>query len=268
MEFDDATETQTDPKGPAIRFLVESALRIVSMEKSTTQPQTRQDWVEHLTAALVSETDAPHQAIVTSMMSRGISSEEILQSYVPAAAYMLGELWVSDKASFVDVTVGGARLQQLFRSSSDHVRGGWPGRVVPLGQSMLMMIPNFEDHSLGAFVAADHLRRHGIWMHMGIGLEPEELVATIDSSCYSALGISLATAETADKSGELIQYLRTHVEHLPPVVVGGRAVAEVEGLQGMIGADHAANSAPEVIEKCGFAALTPAAIADDTRRSS
>lgn len=264
MDRSNASTVETQPKGSEIRFLVESALRIVSLQKSNAQPQTRQDWVEHLTEALMSEADAPHQAIIASMMSRGISSEDILQTYVPAAAHTLGELWVSDRASFVDVTVGGARLQQLFRSSAGQAPGSWPGRSIPLGQSMLMVIPEFENHSLGAFVAADSLRRHGIWMHMGIGLHRDELVATVDQSRFSAIGISLTTAETAAQTGELIKYLRDRLEHVPPVVIGGRAVEIVDCIDEETGADFAVQSAREAIEKCGLASVSVSLDADSS----
>lgn len=255
METGGSSSSKAKHKGPEIRFLVESALRIISVKKSRLQPQTHQDWVEHFTEALMSDADAPYQAIVASMMSRGISSEDILQSYVPAAAYMLGELWVEDRASFVDVTVGSARLQKLFRNSTDEKTGGWPGRSVPLGDSFLMVIPPFEDHSLGAFVAADDLRRHGIWVHMSIGLDLERLAATIKKNRFSAIGISLATLESAQKMGNTIESLRERLAHLPPIVVGGRAVEMVEGIVSMIGADFTVRSTREVIEKCDLSSV-------------
>jgi methanogenic corrinoid protein MtbC1 len=256
METGDSSHSKAKPRGPEIKFLVESALRIISLKKNRLQPHTHQDWVDHLTEALMSDADAPYQAIVASMMSRGISSEDILQIYVPAAALMMGELWVEDRASFVDVTVGSARLQKLFRNSTDEKTGGWPGRSVPLGDSILMVIPPFEDHSLGAFVVADDLRRHGIWVHMSIGLDEGQLTARIEKNHFSAIGISLATLESAQKMGAMIKCLRERLDHVPPIVVGGRAVEMVEGIVSMIGADFAVRSTREVIEKCDLSSVS------------
>ena len=237
---------------PAIRFLVESALRTVILDKSNSKPSNRQEWVSYLSEALMSESDTPYQSVLSSLMANGVSSEEILQRYVPDAARYLGELWVSDKASFVDVTIGAARLQKMFRGRKSESRSDWMGRSTPLGHSVLMVIPKFEGHSLGAFVAADNLRRHGLWVHMGISLEGPELVEMTKANRFSMLGITLSTPNSIEKASELVDFLRKSVDHVPPIVIGGRAVDLDKDAVKRSGADHVAKTAREAIEKCGL----------------
>ncbi len=242
---------------PAIRFLVESALRKVRSTKEADAPRDREQWIEHLTEALMSEAETSHRAVIASLMATGVRAEEIFEAFIPAAARRLGELWVKDKVSFVDVTVGAARLQALFRSQPT---GALPGqdRAIPLGQSILMVVPAFEHHSLGAFVAADQFRRHGLWVHMAIGLNDGEVAELVRSRRFSLLGLSVATANTLEKVAQLIDYLRSNLEHVPPVAIGGRAVRDPVKVSERTGADIAVKSAREAVEKCGLSTVGPA----------
>lgn len=250
-------------QAPAIRQLVETALRGVISGRQKSQPRGRDEWVAHLADALMSESEAPHHAVIAALMSTGVGRRDIFQNYVPAAARYLGELWVGDKVSFVDVTVGASRLQSLFRSHPDDVARSWQGRSIPLGHSVLMVIPRFEGHSLGAFVAADSLRRHGLWTHMGIGLDGGELTEIVDSGQFSMIGITLGTPNSVEKATELIDFVRTKISHVPPIVIGGRAVEVMPDAVRRTGADHTARNAREAIEKCGLSAMVQASRCDE-----
>ncbi|MDT8325778.1 MAG: cobalamin B12-binding domain-containing protein [Roseovarius sp.] len=243
-------------KKSGIRFLVESALRSVALDKQGVEtPKTREAWVAHLCEALSDDSEAAHSRVIAAMMGNGISSTEIFQYYVPEAARYLGELWVQDKASFVDVTVGASRLQALFRKRKDGEMGGWLDRSIPLGQSVLMVIPEFEDHSIGAFVAADQFRRHGLWVHVAIGLEGEELVHLIDSGRFAMVGITVGSSKTLECLIELIDYLRSNIETCPPVVLGGQLVGKPSEFEKRTGADYAVRTARAAIERCGLASV-------------
>jgi methylmalonyl-CoA mutase cobalamin-binding subunit len=242
--------------GAALKYLVESALRKVATDFADARPRSRDEWVDRLCKALMSESETSHQGVISALMAGGVSSERLFQDYVPAAAQRLGEMWISDEASFMEVTVGASRLQALFRSMRDAPRGAWADRSIPLGQSVLLAIPAFEQHTLGAFVAADHFRRHGVWVRMCIGLEERELAEVLCKSRFSALALSLSTWKSVEKAGELVEYLRTQVDGLPPVVVGGRIVAERAPVQKASGADFAVKSVREAIERSGLATVS------------
>ncbi|MDW4499394.1 hypothetical protein R5H30_15475 [Sulfitobacter sp. D35] len=240
---------------PAIRFLVESALKSVANGKAGSEPRSRDEWVTHLGESLMSESESAHKATLASLMATGVSSEEVLHSFVPEVSRYLGELWVSDKASFVDVTVGAGRLQKLYRSYGADPAAAWLDRMIPLGQSVMMVIPKFENHSLGGFVAADSLRRHGLWVHMAIALEREELRESLARKRFSMVGITLATQNSVEHATELVDFLRASMDYVPPIVIGGRACEEVSEVERRTGADFSAKSAREAIEKCGLSTV-------------
>ncbi len=244
------------PRGAAIRFLVESALRKVASDYGDRSPKDRDAWIDRLCAALTSDSETSHQSVIGALIANGVSSEQVYQDYVPAAARRLGEMWISDRASFVDVTLGAARLQALFRAAGDGSGASMLGRSIPLGQEILMVIPSFEQHSLGAFVAADTFRRHGVWVRMAIGMEAAELAQLLREGRFAAVGLSLSTRKSVESAGELIEYLRNKLGSLPPVLVGGRCVAENDDVLALCGADLAVQSVREAIERCGLATVT------------
>ena len=251
-----ADQAGRDAQDPAIRFLVESALRKIAADYGERNPRGREAWVERLCEALISDSETSHHSVIGALVATGVTSDDLYQDYVPEAARRLGEMWISDTASFVDVTLGAARLQALIRSAGDAGGGRMPGRSIPLGQEILMVIPAFEQHSLGAFVAADTFRRHGVWVRMAIGLEAAELAEELQGSRFSALGLSLSTLKSVEQAADLIDHLRSCVRSLPPIVVGGRIVAENTAIASRCGADHAARSVREAIERCGLATVS------------
>ncbi len=260
--MDDASSNResgfSETQRPAIRFLVESALRTVMSNAANREPRTREDWIRRLCEALMSEAESSYHAVIAALIATGVKQNEIYQSYVPAAARYLGELWVSDKASFVDVTVGASRLQNLIRQREADGGHLWSDRSVPLGQSVLVAIPEYEQHALGAFVAADNLRRHGLWVHMAIGLKDAELAQLVNSQRFSMVGLSIATPNSVEKTTGLVDYIRSNSKHTPPIVVGGRMVEQNEKLVLRTGADFAVRSAREAIEKCGLSSVAEA----------
>lgn len=240
----------------SLRLLVESAVRKVATDRSRRRPRTREEWISRLCDAVVSESETSHHTVISSMVSNGISQDDILQTYIPEVARRLGEHWINDSASFADVTVGAARLQRLFRDRSGPMAGHWSTRTIPLGQTVLMVVPSFETHSLGSFAAADQLRRHGVWVHMAIGLNAQELRGLIASGSFSMIGLSVTTSESLDAAAELINGFRETIETLPPIVIGGRIVSVANNVAQRCGADYAVKTAREAVSYCGLATLS------------
>jgi len=241
----------------AIRVLVESALREVASSKARSQPNSQREWVALLCEKLMSDSETSHHAVISQILAGGVSAEELHRTYIPAASRLLGELWVQDKASFVEVTVGAARLQALFRDRREAIGDRWTERLVPLGHSVLMVVPDFEQHTLGSFVAAGQMRRYGLWVHMGIGLDKAEIAELLEARHFSMLGVSAATWNSVVNTTEIVDYLRSNVKDLPPIVIGGRVATENEtGREKVVrrtGADFAVRSAREAVERCGLA---------------
>lgn len=238
-----------------IRFLVESALRSVASHKNHSKPASRSEWVQHLCDALMSDSETGYHAVISDMVLNGFESDDIYHSVIPDAARHLGEMWLYDEATFVEVTAGASRLQGLLRDKKVGDNGFWMDRSVPLGQSILLVIPQFEDHSLGAFVAADQFRRHGIWVHLAIGMETGELINLVAGGRFAMVGFTLSTGNCLDQLTEMVSALRCGVTECPPLIVGGNVVEQVSAVADQTGATYAVKTVREAIERCSLVSV-------------
>lgn len=248
-----ANDTYHEDDG--IKFLVESALRSVASHKNLAKPVSRSEWVRHLCDALMSESETGYRAVISDMVLNGFESDDIYHGVVPDAARHLGEMWLYDEATFVEVTTGASRLQGLLRDKQGDETGFWMDRTVPLGQSILLVIPQFEDHSLGAFVAADQFRRHGVWVHLAIGMETGELIKLVAGGRFAMVGFTLSTGKCLDNLTDLVSDLRRGVTECPPLIVGGNVVEQVAAVADQTGATYAVKSVREAIERCGLVSV-------------
>ncbi|MEL6410042.1 MAG: cobalamin B12-binding domain-containing protein [Pseudomonadota bacterium] len=247
-----------ETKRPAIRFLVESALNTVMAKAASEAPRTRREWVERLTDALIADDDSSYRNVIAMLGASGTSPEELFQTIVPEAAWLLGDHWVNDRVTFVDVTVGASRLQRLFREHEADSAGRGPDRLIPLAQSVLIVVPQFEQHALGAFVTADFLRREGLHVHMAVGLSTAELLEHIRSEKFSMVGLTLATERVLNKTAKLVNVLREEADLIPPIVAGGRLVGEDQASVLQTGVDFAVANAKQAIERCGLIGISNA----------
>jgi methylmalonyl-CoA mutase cobalamin-binding subunit len=238
-----------------IRFLVESALRSVASHKNHTKPASRSEWIQHLCDALIADSDTAYRSVVSDLVLNGFEPDDIYQSVVPDAARKLGEMWLYDEATFVEVTTGASRLQGLLRERKQDDKGFWMDRSIPLGQSILLVIPQFEDHSLGAFVAADQFRRHGIWVHLAISLESSEVVKLVAGGRFAMVGFTLSTGNSLDKMTDMVSDIRAGVPECPPLIIGGNVVDQVSTVADQTGATYAVGSVREAIERCSLASV-------------
>lgn len=238
-----------------IRFLVESALRSVATHKNHAKPASRFEWVRHLCDALIAESETAYRSVISDLVLNGFDPDDIYQSIVPDAARHLGEMWLHDEATFVEVTTGASRLQGLLREKKTDDDGVWKDRSIPLGQSILLVIPQFEDHSLGAFVAADQFRRHGIWVHMGIGMEAGEVSNLVARGRFAMVGFTLSNGNNLDEMTGMVSSIRAQVDECPPLIVGGNVVEQVSAVADQTGATYAVKSVREAIERCSLASV-------------
>lgn len=144
--------------------------------------------IEEICAAFTHRDERRRHVMIAKLVASGVSSREIVERYVPMAALRLGEGWVDGTRSFSEVSIGAARLQETVRAFGE--RKGAVSATVPLGHRILIAIPEHEDHTLGAFIAAGQFRRYGLWVHMAIGQSDDEIAATASTHEFGMIGIS------------------------------------------------------------------------------
>lgn len=220
------------------------------------------DRLDELCDAFLSDHNEDRHQIIHRMRDDGIGAYEIIDHVIPAIAAVLGQRWTDDTLSFVEVTIGSARLQEAVRGliahelswtpSSIHedTNAADPGRVHT--PRVLMVIPRPEDHTLGAFIAADQFRRFGYDVDIAVDQHPKEIAVTLRDRRYSMIGITIAGRRTLASSRDLVDIIRATVTRVTPIVLGGSLLETDQDLKRATGVDHVARTVRDALELCGL----------------
>lgn len=183
----------------------------------------------------------------------GVTSGEIIDHIVPAVAAEMGQRWFADDISFAHVTIGAARLQEAVRvmGRRDPIRD----RAQADAPAILVIIPRGEDHTLGAFVLADQLRRRGYRVDLAIDRHPRQVAEMIRRRRYVMVGITVSGRRTLASAKELVDIIRLTVTRVTPIIIGGAILDKGIDATTLSGADHAARDVGSALRRCGLDAV-------------
>ena len=228
------------------------ALKVLAARRSNVPLRTREQRVQDLCDAVLHKDESRQHAVVAQMVAGGVSTADIADVFITLAARKLGEAWVDDRLTFSEVTIGAARLQELVRSLGHADAGG--SVTVPLGHRILLVIPAEEDHTLGAFIAANQFRRYGLWVHLAIGQSPKELAETVAAQDFEMIGVSGAGRRAIGAVKNLVTSVKERCPNCAPVVVGGNMCKLENGVLELTGADFVTTSPRQAMGFCGLSA--------------
>lgn len=193
--------------------------------------------LDGLIAAVLDGRESQIGAMLATFRRGRITDRQLVDDYIPAAARKLGAAWLDDGLSFSQVTVGSARLQALLHSVGKGVLAdqapALPGASV--GRTVLFMVPGVEQHTLGALVATNQLRRSGVSVCLRFVGSSAELPHLMAARSFDAAMVSIACREHLAAARNLIQSLRA-VSRMP-VVIGGAVGLSAEQVLSGSGAD-------------------------------
>ena len=206
--------------------------------------------LEALCDAVVTSDAALDGAFAQLRRQHGVTDEELVDCHIPAAACQLGTDWSENRRSFAEVTIGTARLIAAVRRLGER----WIADTVAdwRAPNMAMVVPEAEQHRLGAMIAASQFRRLGVSVQMLIGRPEHEVIGRISEGGFDFVSFSLATREGLEQTRRLIQMLRKSVIELPPIVVGGALGSDAEGVRAQLGADVVACDPKQALSLCGI----------------
>lgn len=208
---------------------------------------------DHLVDQLVNAASGPDPQglaeAVGLLRKAHVSDVALIADYIPEAARRLGEGWQEDTRSFVDVTLGVARLSDLLRD----VAGDWKGDEAPVTgrPSVLLIVPPAEQHTLGASVLACRMRRLGISVCLRVAPALTELAGLVATRGFCGVMITLANAEKVEGCALLVRSLRALGKGDLAVAVGGAALGDLPDLLTLTGADLATNDLEEALALFG-----------------
>jgi methanogenic corrinoid protein MtbC1 len=176
------------------------------------------------------------EAYIRDLVAQGLSAEQVcLELFAPAARRM-GVMWEKDSCSFVDVTLGVARLQQLTHGLGDLLRG----HVEPgsMGRALVGTVPG-EQHTLGITMVAEFLRRDGWEVVLApSGEDPSNFVRLASNDWFDVVAVSAANDRAEQPLRRLLGALRRQGRNRDlKAIIGGRLALEQDRLVATVGAD-------------------------------
>jgi methylmalonyl-CoA mutase cobalamin-binding subunit len=237
--------------------LAARAIAILLSEKGTLQPSDEAR-LELLSDAFMSDRDETRRAIMDRMRLEGISAEEFIDIVLPEVARKAGRRWMDDEISFADVTIVTARLQETVRALGRVPRGGHQTRdmaetaLANARARVLLIIPRPEEHTLGTFVLADQIRRHGCEVDIAMDHHPRQIAEKVRKTRYHMVGITASGRRTLATAKELVETIRASVTRVTPILLGGSVVGGGKDLKAMTGVDHVVNDGESAMIACGL----------------
>ncbi|MEL6681383.1 MAG: cobalamin-binding protein [Pseudomonadota bacterium] len=184
-------------------------------------------------ALLSSDEDAADRFIVKARRD-GVEIDAIYLGYVAGAARRLGDMWDADEVSFMDVTLGCAKLYRIIRGLRHIVA---PGIIYGRDEkpALFALVPG-ETHTLGIEMATDLFRREGWDVDMMVGLDHEILVDQAERRSYRAIVLVANSDAMMQPLIRLILALRI-TQPLAHIVVAGNILDHFPDIAHMVGAD-------------------------------
>lgn len=143
--------------------------------------------------------------------------DALLLDVLPRVAALLGEGWADDEISFVDVSIGSARIQEALRHLGIRATRAATTPVIPV------IVPPWEQHVLAAQFAAHRICRAGQRAVMLTGLSAERAGRMPIIQTAPALLISATDRPARGRLENYLLDLRTSLKAAAPIIAGGPA---------------------------------------------
>lgn len=233
-----------------VMYFASQVVSLLADRNARSFSEMREPVVAGLISASLSGTRDAFSDLLREVRRARISLAALADLYIPEAARRMGEAWHEDQMSWLDVSVGVGRMQSLLRE----IGMAWVAdQAGDTGHgTVLLIVPDREQHTLGPMVAMGQMRRFGVSVCLRIAPSPNELRTLLTTRNFDGILISIATREKLGDVAKTIQYLKAIAGKPTPVVVGGAVASSVEDLVSCTGADLSTNDICAALETIGL----------------
>jgi MerR family transcriptional regulator, light-induced transcriptional regulator len=234
----------------AVSHFASQVVSILADRTSRSATKMREPVVAGLIAASLAGTKDAFADLLSELRISRISLAALSDLYIPLAAARMGEDWEKDEMSWLEVSVGVSRLQSLVRE----IGSAWVAdQAADSGfGSILLIVPDREQHTLGPMVAMGQMRRFGVSVCLRIAPTANELRSLVAARDFDGVMISVATQEKLESVAKTVKFLKSIVTKSTPIVVGGAVMAKVEDPAACTGADISSNDIGAALEAIGL----------------
>jgi MerR family transcriptional regulator, light-induced transcriptional regulator len=181
----------TDAIHAVSREIVErlSRSRAVGLDAETVAVDAAE--IEAFCDALMQASPSAALEFIDERRAQGLTRQGVYFGFIGAAARYLGEGWEDDRLSFIEVTIATGHLYALMRALRAEAQVDQAPQDI--GRSAMFATVPGEDHGIGITVAAGLFREAGWDIDLHIGANMPALIARIEATLPSIIGLSLTT---------------------------------------------------------------------------
>jgi methanogenic corrinoid protein MtbC1 len=183
---------------------------------------------------------------IEALRDRGLKSADIFLGLLAPAARRLGDLWLLDRCSFAEVTMGLVRLQNIMRAVAPPPRTQDP-RGERERRVLLTVYPN-EQHAFGITLVGQLFTEAGWSVTLMTPTRMAEVTQRLSSEWFDLVGISLSNDSLIEKLTSAISQMRRKSRNrLIGVLVGGATFNGNPDLYATVGANASASDGREAV---------------------
>lgn len=232
------------------QFVAEVVARLV--KSAAAEPILNEELVARFMQAVNSTDPDALRAFLPELKRAKIAPAVLADRYIPEVARRLGRNWAEDCATFAEVSLGTARLQAMLRDLGRDWSADSAGAAE--GPTLLVILPEGEQHTLGAMVLAARLRRNGVSVSLRIGESVPVLAAFVRDRSFDAALISVACHERLESCAKLVKTLKDATRGNLKVALGGAVLESGEYCVSETGADVVTNDIEAALIGLGLVA--------------
>lgn len=205
----------------------------------------RQIAVDYLVRAVLADDGFDAALVLEELCAYRLTHDALIDLYIPKAAEYLGAQWMTSDLDFATVTVGSLRLQALLGVAAH----GLTREPVDNGSVLhaLVVVPEAEQHFLGASVVAAQLRRLGCDVSLSINEATDKILARVEYDQPDMVLFSCARAAGLETATGTVKKIRQISDPVPVLAIGGAYSGINKQTKEETGVDLVTHTAKDVV---------------------
>ncbi len=236
------------PSSPASADAAPTSSEAVPVTRDPAPSAPDADFIARLADDLITADLVAIRQHVDRLSQQGMTAEQLCLLALAPAARRLGDLWVLDQCSFLEVTTGTALLHGIM----NELRPAFQNRAVTgvRRRSAVLVTAPGEQHRFGLSMLAEFFRKDGWQVVLPTGTTIAQITAVTATRPVDMVGFSAGSDRNLGALAACIAALRAS-SYNPDIIVmvGGPIFLERPELVQDVGADATAANAEEAVQR-------------------
>ncbi|WP_147113461.1 cobalamin-dependent protein [Tateyamaria sp. syn59] len=225
--------------------LASEVISILNDRQVVSRAGARQVAMDYLVRAVTRRVEFDARLVLDEMAAYRLTNDALIDIYIPKAAEHLGALWMTSDLDFAAVTIGALRLQALLGEAAQGLSRNHADMTNVL--HALVVVPEAEQHFLGASVVAAQLRRLGCDVSVSINEAQQQLVDRVAYDRPDMVLFSCARPLALETIRGTVKKIRHNGDPAPVLALGGAFSGVTDGIKKQTGVDLVTNTAKDVV---------------------